>query len=74
MVPSKYLNKILLINCQINLFLTCSANVFIIDLPINNHGPTFTITDTKRYVPSLSTHDNAKLLQQLKSGFKRIIN
>ena len=73
MVPSKYLNKILLINCQINLSLTCSANVFIIDLPINNHGPTFTITDTKRYVPSLSTHDNAKLLQQLKD-FKRIIN
>ena len=79
MVPSKYLNnfwktlEIPLINCQINLFLTWSANVFTIDLPINNHGPTFTITDTKRYVSSLSTHDNAKLLQQLK-GFKRIIN
>ena len=80
MVPSKYLNnfwktlEIPLINCQINLFLTWSANVFTTDLHINNQGPTFTITDTKRYVPSLSTHDNAKLLQQLKSGFKRIIN
>ena len=36
----------------------------------------FAITDTKRYVPvvTLSTQDNAKLLQQLKSGFKRTIN
>ena len=34
------------------------------------------VTDTKRYVPivTLSTQDNAKLLQQLKSGFKRTIN
>ena len=36
----------------------------------------FVITDTKLYVPvvTLSTQDNTKLLQQLKSGFKRIIN
>ena len=36
----------------------------------------FEITDTKSYVPvvTLSTQDNAKLLQQLKSGFKRRIN
>ena len=36
----------------------------------------FTITDTKLYVPvvTLSTQDNTKLLQQLKSGFKRTIN
>ena len=36
----------------------------------------FTITDTKLYVPvvTLSTQDNAKLLQQLKSGFRRTIN
>ena len=34
------------------------------------------ITDAKLYVPAvtLSTQDNSKLLQQLKSGFKRIIN
>ena len=37
---------------------------------------TFAITDTKRYIPvvTLSTQDNARLLQQLKSSFKRIIN
>ena len=37
---------------------------------------TFAITDTKLYVPviTLSTHDNAKSLQQLKSGYKRTIN
>ena len=37
---------------------------------------TFSITDTKLYVPvvTLSTRDNAKLLEQLKSGFKRTIN
>ena len=41
-----------------------------------NQGTTFTITDTKLYFPvvTLSTQDNAKLLQQLKSGFKRTIN
>ena len=36
-----------LINCEINLILTLSANCFIIDAPINNQIPTFTITDTK---------------------------
>ena len=37
---------------------------------------TFAIADTKHYVPivTLSTQDNTKLLQQLKSGFKRTIN
>ena len=37
---------------------------------------TFKITGTKLYVPvvTLSTEENAKLLQQLKSGFKRAIN
>ena len=36
----------------------------------------FSITDAKLYVSivTLSTQDNAKLLQQLKSGFKRTIN
>ena len=36
----------------------------------------FKITDTKLYVPvvTLSIQDNVKLLQQLKSGFKRKIN
>ena len=37
---------------------------------------TFTITDTKLYVPivTVSTQDNTKLFQQLKSGFKRTTN
>ena len=36
----------------------------------------FIITDTKLSVPvvTLSTQDNAKLLQQLKSSFQRTIN
>ena len=36
----------------------------------------FAITETKLYVPvvTLSTQDNAKLLQQLKPGFKRTVN
>ena len=36
----------------------------------------FSMADTKRYVPivTLSTHDNAKLLELLKSGFKRTTN
>ena len=47
----------------------CSTNVA-------NQNATFAITDTKLYVPvvTLLTQDNAKLLQQLKSGFKRVIN
>ena len=38
-------------------------------------GVTFKITDTKLYVPvaTLSKEDNTKLLEQLKSGFKRTI-
>ena len=37
---------------------------------------TFPTTDTKLYVPvvTLSTQDNAKLLQQLKSDFEKTIN
>ena len=36
----------------------------------------FKITETKLFVPvvTLSIQDNAKLLQQIKSGFKRTIN
>ena len=41
-----------------------------------NQVPIFTITDTKLYVPAVtsSTQDNAELLEQLKSGFKKTIN
>ena len=49
---------------------------FNIDATIANQIPTFTITDRKLYVPvvTLPTQDNAKLLQQIKSGLKKTIN
>ena len=62
-----------LINCEVNLDLTWSRDCVI----TNSTGAgKFAITETKLYVPvvTLSTQDNAKLLQQLKSGFKTIIN
>ena len=61
---------------MLNLILTWSANCVIVYTDIANHGAIFAITETKLYVPvvTLSTQDNAKLLQQFKSGFKRIIN
>ena len=62
-----------LINCKVNLILTWSKDCVI----TNSTGEgKFKITDAKLYVPvvTLSTQDNAKLLQQLKSGFKRTIN
>ena len=47
-----------------------------VDTNIDNQSATFSINDTKLYVPvvTLSTQDNAKLLEQLKSVFKRTIN
>ena len=64
------------INCEINLNLTWSANCVIPSSAAANQATTFAITDTKFYAAAvtLSTQDNAKLLQQLKSRFKRIIN
>ena len=43
---------------------------------VANQVFTFAITETNLYVPvvTLSTQDNAKLLPQLKSGFKRSIS
>ena len=51
-----------LINCDINLILTWSANCVTFEV---DSAKTFTITDTKFYVPVavLSTQDNTKLLQ-----------
>ena len=65
-----------LINCEVKLMLTWSANCIIIYTNVANQAPTFTITETNLYVPvvTLSTQDNAKLLPQLRSGFKRIIS
>ena len=59
-----------LINCEINLNLTWSANCVIVSTNVANQNATFAITDTKLYVPvvTLSTQDNSNLLQQLNSG------
>ena len=75
-VPLKYLSnfwrklEMPLINCTVNLILTWSEDCLI----TNSTGEgKFAITETKLYVPivTLSTKDNEKLLQQLKSGFKK---
>ena len=77
MVPLKYLSRrtleMPLINCEVNLILTWSSTCVITD---SNGAGTFKISDTKLCVPvvTLSTQENAKLLQQSKSGFKRVIN
>ena len=62
-----------LISCEVSLMLIWSSTCVI----TNSTGTeTFKITDTELYVPvvTLSTQDNAKLLQKLKSCFKRVIN
>ena len=72
MVPLKYLSncgrtlEMPLINCEIDLFLTWSDKCV---LSSDTKATTFAITETKLYVVTLSTQDNGKLLQQLKSGF-----
>ena len=61
------------INCEVNLILTSSIDCVI----TNSTGAAkFTTTETKHYVfvATFLEQDNAKLLQQLKSGFKRLIN
>ena len=79
MVPLKYLStfwrtfEMPLINCEVNLILTWSSTCVITE---SNGAGTFAITDTKLYVPvvTLSAQENTKFFQQLKSGFKRVIN
>ena len=65
-----------LTNCEVNLILIWSSTCAIVSTNILNQGAIFTITDTRLYVPvvTLSTQENTKLLQQSKSGFKRVIN
>ena len=82
MVPLKYLSnfwrtlEMPLINCEVNLILTWSSTCVLVSTNIQNQNARFAITDTKLYVPAvtLSTQENTKFLQQLKSGFKRVIN
>ena len=58
------------------LFLTWSENCFIVSIGVANQDRTFARTDTKICVPivTLSTQNNVKLLDQLKSSFKRTLN
>ena len=57
MVPLKYLSnfwrtlEMPLINCEVNLILTWSANCIIVYTNGENQGATFEITGTKLYVP-----------------------
>ena len=82
MVPLKYLSnfwrtlEMPLISCEVNLILIWSASCVIVSTDVANQYATFAITDTKLYIPvvTLSTKDNVKLLEQLNSGFKRVIN
>ena len=77
-----------LINCEIELILSWSKNCALVDMKVraagNNSDPQtivaptgleFQITDTKLYVPvvTLSKESDTKLLEQLKSEFKRIV-
>ena len=70
MMPLKYLSnfwrslEMPSINCEINLILTWSDKCVLSNVTKLSKVP----------VATLSTRDNAKPLQQLKSGFKRTIN
>ena len=84
MVPIKYLInfwrtlEMSLINCEVELVLMWSANCVIISTDVNdeNQVSKFQIVETNLYVSVvfLSAQDNAKLLPQLKSGFKWTIS
>ena len=75
-----------LINCEIELILTWSQNCALADMTAraagNNNDPPaigaptgleFQITDTKLHIPvvTLSKENDKRILEQLKSGFKR---
>ena len=73
-----------LINCELELILTWSKNCILADMTVDaagnpaivaTTGLELKITDTKLYVPvvSLPKENDIKVLEQLKSGFKRTI-
>ena len=77
-----------MINCEIELILTWSKYCALADMTVraarNNNDPPailartgleFQITDTKLCIPvvTLSKENDKKLLEQLKSGFKRTL-
>ena len=79
LVPLKYLGNNWktfekpLINCEITLDIIWSENCVIFK---QGRETTFLMTDAKLYVSvvAIITQDNVKLLQRLKSGFKRTIS
>ena len=82
MVPLKYVNnfwralEMPLINCEVELILTWSADCVIIYVDVADQVSTFAKTETTLYDPvvNLSNQHNANLLPQLKSSFKRTIS
>ena len=60
-------------NCEVKLIFKWLSTCIVTN---STDVGTFKIADTKHYVPlvTLSTQDNAKLLQQLKSGFKGTVS
>ena len=82
MVPLNYLSnfwrtlEMPLISCEVNLILTWSSTCVLAAVGDANQAATFAITNTKLYIPvvTLSTQENTNFPQQLKSGFKRVIN
>ena len=96
-VPLKFLSNffrslnILLVNCEVSLALTWSANCVITSKATREADPdddpavaginnptnaVFKITDCKLHVPvvTLSAENDNKLLEQLKTGFKKRLN
>ena len=87
--PNRFSNfwrslNILLINCEVELMVTWSKSCVLADMTVNaaanlaivaSTGLEFEITDTKFYVPvvTLSKENDIKLLEKLKSGFKKTI-
>ena len=77
-VPLKYLCKfwktlkMSLIDCEINHILNWSASYFLVAGIVANQFPIFTITDKSFHgtVATISTKDNAKLLEQLNMVLK----
>ena len=67
-----------LINCEVEIILNWTKNCILADMTVANSPPTgleFQIKDTKLYVPvvTLSKENDIKLLEKLKTGFKKTI-
>ena len=82
MVPLKYLSnfwrtlEMPLINCEVNLILTWSSTCVLAAVGDANQAATICNNLYKTLCSSsnLITQENTKFLQQLKSGFKKVIN